>query len=155
MKKTTLYLASFIASCSAFSQEVISIQGDSYQGTNATVDFTIGEAVIFTGSDGNNTITQGFHQTKWEYAGIENYEDEIDLTVYPNPVPDDLTINSPDYLNKMYTVFDATGKMVSQGRLLQEKTLVKTSHWATGGYTIVISNDQNVKIKSIKLIKKH
>jgi hypothetical protein len=45
------------------SQEVVSAQGDSYSNTSGSIDFTIGEVVINTGTDGNNDITQGFHQT--------------------------------------------------------------------------------------------
>lgn len=153
MKKSTFYVAVFLASSCAISQEVVSSQGDSYQGTNASFDYTIGEPVIFTGNGNNHTITQGFHQTNWEYAGTDNFEIEIDLNVYPNPVHDMLTIESPDYLNKNFAVYDAAGKLVAQGELVQEKTLIQTAKWAKGAYSVVIKNNEKQKIKNIKLIK--
>lgn len=67
--KSTLFFCVAISPI-AFGQEVISTQGDSYSNGSGSLNFIIGEVVINTGSDGSNDITQGFHQTNWNFSSI-------------------------------------------------------------------------------------
>lgn len=62
MIKKVPVLFFMLAAFSLTAQEVISTQGDSYTNSNGTIDFTIGETVINTFTNGNTTLTQGFHQ---------------------------------------------------------------------------------------------
>ena len=75
MKK--LLLLGLLLPAVSFGQEVISSQGDSYSNASGSVDFTIGEVVIATGTDGNNDLTQGFHQTNWNFVGLEDHNPDI------------------------------------------------------------------------------
>ena len=53
----------------ANAQEVLSSSGSSYATANLKLDFTIGEVVVFTGSNSNTIVNQGFHQeTKMYYV---------------------------------------------------------------------------------------
>jgi hypothetical protein len=63
-------LFSLFAAISVSAQEVVATQGDSYSNANGNIDFTIGEVIIATGTDGTNDITQGFHQTNWNFLGV-------------------------------------------------------------------------------------
>ena len=67
MKKNTLVLFSLLATGTVSAQEVVATQGGSYSNTSASIDFTIGEVIIATETDGTNDITQGFHQTNWNF----------------------------------------------------------------------------------------
>ena len=60
MKKHTLVLFSLLATGTVSAQEVVSTQGDSYSNGIGSIDFTLGEVVIATGTDGTNDLTQGF-----------------------------------------------------------------------------------------------
>lgn len=151
-KKTTLVLI-LILYGGVYGQEVISTQGNSYQGTNASIDYTIGEPIIFTGNDGSNSLTQGFHQTKWEYASIDIHNAEFNANVYPNPVENTLTIESEEFNGKNYAIYDATGRIVSEGNLESEKTQVSASEWAPGSYSVVLFDNDQEKLKTVKLIK--
>lgn len=62
MIKNILLLFLLLITWSITAQEVMSMQGNSYTNASISIDFTIGEAVIKTVTDGNNTLTQGFHQ---------------------------------------------------------------------------------------------
>ena len=62
MIKNLLLLFLLLTTWSITAQEVVSMQGNSYTNASISIDFTIGEAVIKTVTDGNNTLTQGFHQ---------------------------------------------------------------------------------------------
>ena len=76
MKKKTLLVFSLLTTFASTAQEVVSTQGDSYSNTSGSIDFTVGEVVINTGTDGTNDLTQGFHQTNWNFVGLEDFAPE-------------------------------------------------------------------------------
>ena len=81
MKRHTLVLFSFFASLAVSAQEVVATQGDTYSNASANIDFTIGEVIIDTGTDGTNDLTQGFHQTNGNSClGDFNLDGAIDAT---------------------------------------------------------------------------
>ena len=85
MKKITLVLFSLFATLSVSAQEVVSTQGDSYSNASGSIDFTIGEVVIDTGTDGTNDLTQGFHQTNWNFVGLDDNDPSYEAIIFPNP----------------------------------------------------------------------
>lgn len=62
MIKKVLVLFFMLAAFSLTAQEVVSAQGDTYTNSSGSIDFTIGEVVINTVTDGTTKLTQGFHQ---------------------------------------------------------------------------------------------
>ena len=98
MKKKTLLAGVFISSISLLSaQEVISTQGDSYDNGTNTIDFTIGEPVIETVSDGTNDATQGFHQTNLTITNIEDLDANFSVNIYPNPTSEVINLTTVSY----------------------------------------------------------
>ena len=95
-------LAAFISA-----QEVVSTQGDSYSYGSGSIDFTIGEVIIKTGTDGTNDLTQGFHQTNWNYLGAEDHLPSYEAIIFPNPTGDVLNIKTSSFENVTYTLYDA------------------------------------------------
>lgn len=160
LKKPLVYhlsvtlLALFYAAFS-LGQEVISSQGDSYSNSNFSTDFTIGEVVINTETDNNNDITQGFHQTNWVFVGIEDFIPTIEIKVYPNPVKEQLFIETNNFENTNYVIYDVTGKVIVQGKLSTVKTYIETSGLPPSFYSLVIQNQKNETLKIFKLIKTH
>ena len=94
MLKNTLLFFSLLTSVCVSAQEVVVTQGDSYTNSNGSIDFTIGEVVINTGSDGSNDLTQGFHQTNWNFVSIEDHVPSYEATIFPNPTSEILTIRT-------------------------------------------------------------
>ena len=135
-----------------FGQEVISSQGDSYSNSNANMDFTIGEVIINTETDGTHYMTQGFHQTNWFFAGLENHTPSYEAIIFPNPTEESLNIKTSTYENVVYTLYDAQGKLVMQNELFEEQTSLQVSHLAPGKYSLVLNNKTD-KLKTFKLIK--
>ncbi|MEY4603892.1 MAG: hypothetical protein RIT43_1184 [Bacteroidota bacterium] len=139
---------------SVFSQEVISTQGETYSNASANIDFTIGETVIHTVSDGSNELTQGFHQTTWIFLGIEDFSQEVQINLYPNPSVDVITIESSEYKEHLFEMFDSGGKLVLQGELVAEKTHIKGMDLAPGNYALTIRKEGRV-LKTFKLLKSY
>ncbi len=125
MKRHTLVLFSFFASLAVSAHEVASTQGESYSNESANIDFTIGEVIIATGTDGTNDITQGFHQTNWNFLGVEDHALDYEATIFPNPTEDVLNIRTSMYENVSYTLYDAQRKHVMQNIFLPNKHLFK------------------------------
>ena len=150
--KILLLLGILLPSIS-FSQEVISSQGDSYSNASGSVDFTIGEVVIDTGSDGNNDLTQGFHQTNWNFVGLDDHNPSIDVSVFPNPLEKHLNIQTGAFKGMNYIMYDAAGRIVRQGALLEETTQIKTTELLPASYSLVIRDENNTTIKTFKLVK--
>ena len=153
MKKLTILLALSIA-LTTTAQEIVATQGDSYSNTSAQIDFTIGEIIINTESNGVNTLTQGFHQTNWNFVGLENHAPEYEATIFPNPTSKILNIRTSAFENVTYTLYDAKGKLILQDKLSSEQTPIKVSQLASGNYSITLTNEiQN--LKTFKLVKSH
>ena len=152
MKKNTFVLISLLTTFTATSQEVVSTQGDSYSNGSGSIDFTIGEVVINTGTDGTNNITQGFHQTMWNYLGLEDHAPSYDVSLYPNPTSDYLNIKTSDFKDVSYSLYDAQGKLVLHNQLSSELTPIQVSHLSPGSYSVTLES-QNQPLKTFKLIK--
>ena len=154
MKKKTLVLVSFFAPLAVSAQEVISTQGDSYSIASGHLDFTIGEVIIATGTDGTNDLTQGFHQTNWSFLGVEDHVPSYVASIFPNPTYDILNIRTSMFENVTYTLYDAQGKLVMQDILSAEQTLIKVSQLAPGTYSLTLNNETQ-NLKTFNLVKTH
>ena len=153
MNNLTLLVFVLLSTLAVKAQEVVSTQGDSYSNTSANLDFTIGEVVINTGTDGNNDITQGFHQTNWNFVGLEDFAPNYEATIFPNPTSEVLNIKTITFENVTYTLYDAQGKLVLQDILSEEQTPIQVSHLAPGSYSLTLNNETQ-NLKTFKLIKR-
>jgi hypothetical protein len=152
MKKNTLVLFSLFATISVSAQEVVSTQGDTYSNASGSIAFTIGEVVINTGTNGTNDLTQGFHQTNWNFLGVEDHAPSYEAIIFPNPTEDVLNIRTSAFENVTYTLYDAQGKLIMQNTLSAEQTPIQVSQLAPGSYSLTLNN-QTQNLKTFKLIK--
>ena len=134
------------------SQEVIGSQGESYANGSGSIDFTIGETIVFTGTDGTNNVTQGFHQTNWNFVGLVNHTPNFNVTVFPNPMDQNLTIQTEDFDGVVYRLYDAQGKVVAESEMETTSSIIVVDSFAPGAYNLVLIK-QNQKLKTFKLIK--
>jgi len=154
MIKNTLLFLTLLTTICATAQEVVSTQGDSYSNASGSVAFTIGEVVINTGTDGTNDITQGFHQTNWNFVGLEDHAPSYEATIFPNPTSEVLNIRTSTFENVTYTLYDAQGKLVFQDILSAKQTPIQVSQLAPGNYSIILNNETQ-NLKTFKLVKTH
>ena len=152
MYKRTLLVFSLLSALAFKAQEVTSTQGDSYSNTSGKIDFTIGEVITNTGTDGINDLTQGFHQTNWNFVSIEDHVPSYEGIIFPNPTSEILTIKTKTFENVNYSLYDAQGKCVIQDKLSSAQTPIQVSHLAPGAYTLTLNND-TLNLKTFQLIK--
>ncbi len=152
MKKKLLFASFCLSSAAIWSQEVVSTQGDSYSNSSGSIDYTIGEVVINTVSDGTNDMTQGFHQTNWNFLGLEDNMPEMTVSVYPNPASDVLTVEAEDFNQVLLTLIDFNGKIVYQEEMTNASSSIPVANLASGNYNLKLSRN-NGTLKTFKLIK--
>ena len=152
MKKLLITVALFTVSIASFSQEVVGTQGGSYTNGINVLDFTIGETVIET-VGGAQQLTQGFHQTRWDFVGLEDFSSSVEISVYPNPMENELKIKTTHFNNIEFCVYDALGRKIKAGELQSYLTSLDVSQCSLGTYTLVLSDKMGNVLKSFKLIK--
>ncbi|MDX2360596.1 MAG: T9SS type A sorting domain-containing protein [Crocinitomicaceae bacterium] len=155
MKKQLIAICVIAFTHFCFGQEVVSTQGDSYSNASGSLDFTIGEVVINTVSDGNNDLTQGFHQTNWNFVGLEDHQPDFEVSVFPNPVEDALNIRTSHFEEVNYALYDSRGRLVVQNVLEAELTAIDVSKLAPGAYQLTLTGADQSNLKTFKLVKNH
>ena len=154
MKKQIFLLVTFFTAFAVSAQEVVSSQGETFSNANGSIDFTVGEVIINTGSNGTNKLTQGFHQTNWNFLGLEDFAPDYEATIFPNPTTDVLNIKTSKFENVGYTLYDAQGKLVMQNILSAEQTPIQVSQLALGNYSLTLKSETKI-LKTFKLVKTH
>ena len=155
MKKHAVFASLFLFSVVAIeAQEVISTQGDSYTNGGNTIDFTIGEPIIETVSDGTNDLTQGFHQTLLTVVSVEDLAVDFVVNIFPNPTAEFVNLKIEKFNGMTIRLFDLTGKELQQETLRQSTTQISVTDYPKGTYLLTLINNENNKIKTYKIIKK-
>ena len=97
----------------SISPQVIASAGEHFANGSAQLSWTLGEVMIDTYADGNNILTQGFHQTLLTVTSIEENLADLVLNMYPNPTSELLNIdlrNNDEDLELQ--LFDMGGKLI-------------------------------------------
>ena len=82
-------------------------------------------------------------------AGIEEAENNINFTLFPNPISDYLTIETTGNGEKVdFEICDLTGQIVYKGDLTG-KTTIATTGFSPGVYIIKLLNGKNVVYRKI------
>lgn len=153
---------SFISFAQSADPTVIATAGGSYEDADMQVSWTLGETVIATISDGNTTLTQGFHQESYEVIGLDEVikNENYMVNVFPNPTDNFINcdIKNENNIEKLIIrVLDAKGNQVNskEFRDINDKTFnskFDLSKAAPGEYILQIMNHEYNK--SFKIIKK-
>jgi hypothetical protein len=163
MKKFALLIFSILFSIAAFSQTlaptVYASAGDYFVGSNGSLSWTLGEAVIETFSNDGNTLTQGFQQSTYQVVAIEDMKDvTYDVFVYPIPASDFLNIDissSDKTVNLKMELFDVNGNKIFE-KNIESSTFhenVILSKYNTNMFMLKITNMNNQSVKTFKIVK--
>lgn len=151
-KKFWSLITFFLFFSFGWTQEVISSQGESYSSLNASIDFTLGEVVINSVSSNNLTLNQGFHQTQWDFLGIEDNKNLSCISVFPNPTNDILFISTDvDHLFNL-ELFDVNGKLILKNFISSSSSQMSLRNFPSGKYSLLFKDKDEV-VKTFNLIK--
>ena len=152
-RRPLLVMVMIWASCSARAQTVTptvaDLHGYNYRQNGVFIDMSIGELAITTLTASTHIITQGFLQP----VSIEQPCATPDLTYYPNPVVNIITLGAIDcdvYVNYIET-YDLFGKEVLMTRA--ENNMVDLSPIGVGVYILRAYAEGGKLIGTVKIIK--
>ena len=84
--------------------------------------------------------------------GIADLEIDLGVSIYPNPVVDELKIDKGNNTTLLISIIDYTGKLVYESKLSDQQITINFKEFAAGVYLIMIDNGNQSLVK--KLIKK-
>lgn len=151
MFKSILFTLTFFSTSYFLGQEVISPSGNAYNNSGVHLYWTIGETVTTTEDDGNNIITQGFHQPQVTISTIKESTNTT-FTVYPNPTTNYFTIEADNKVNFSVFLTDLNGKNIQSFLLNELTTQINIEEYPAGIYLLTIK--ENEAINTYKIIKK-
>lgn len=156
MKKLYVLFGALLISISAFSQslepEVFASSGDYFTGANIKLNWTLGEMVTESFIAGSNSLTQGFQQPNYLYTAIDETEENKEISIYPNPFSDVVTINTGNYTGLYIQVYDLQGKNLIENNINKSNLKLDFSAFTPGIYFIKIYNDEKI-LKTFKVQK--
>lgn len=138
---------------------VIAAGGNYTESGQISISWTLGELAVRTLAGGNMILTQGFQQPFDTDVGNGPETRNWNITVYPNPVKDVLTIRfgmekAADFLVQ---VQDVTGRVLAveqHSRVLPgDMVQLNTSGYSEGIYFIKLSSPERDQIKVISISK--
>jgi hypothetical protein len=140
----------------SYAQNVVATSGTSGKGTTVQVDYTVGEPVIETYSSSANILTQGFQQSKLTITAIDQIAgNDFSLKVYPNPVCDQLLVETATGEEKglLMKLFDLSGKLVFQKPVTQPVESINMKVYENGNYFLTVCFHNDKPLQTFKVIK--
>ncbi len=139
-------------------QKTISATGGEASGGGGSASYTVGQVVYTTnvGTNGNS-IAQGVQQP-FEISVTTSIPEAKDISLnvsaYPNPATNYLTINVKNYETKnlQYQVFDINGKILQTVKATGAETKIETNNFVPANYFVKVFDNQK-EIKVFKIIK--
>jgi hypothetical protein len=158
MKKLLLIFGGIAGFSSAFAQtlspQVFASGGTNLTGTNATMEFTIGEVATSTLTAGSDALTQGFNQPEIEIVAVEEFIDVYTIQLYPNPTEQFITVETNSEEELQVEVFDALGKKVIDPHMFNQKVALDVHAMANGTYLVCVSRTNGERLKNFSVIKR-
>jgi opacity protein-like surface antigen len=149
-------IAIIVFSASAQAQQSSNAAGGDATGSGGSVAYSVGQVVYTANNSPSGTVSQGVQQAYEIYSvGIKETELNISLSVFPNPIVENLILQISDYNNEKlsFQLYDIQGKLVNKGQIIAEQTQINTSSLPPATYFIHVVNQDNKKIQLFKIIK--
>ena len=153
-----ILLASICQGQLSLDRSVIAAGGGHAETETLSLSWTLGELATSTLFGEGLILTQGFQQVITVGTGLEFKESEWSVSVYPNPVNDELRIrfNIQHSEEFFIEIQDVTGRVIyqTQHRLIHtgDEVSLNTSAYSTGIYFLkVLSADrQHLQVTSLR-----
>ncbi len=156
LKPIAMLLLALLWVCLAQAQESVNSTGGNATGSGGTVSYSIGQVVYTTNTGSNGSVAQGVQQP-YEIltVGINENEPKISLSVFPNPIGDNLILQVNDFEHSTlnFQLCDIQGKQISKGQIIAKQTQINTASLSSATYFIHVVNQENQKIQNFKIIK--
>lgn len=130
-------------------RNVLAASGTTFNDSNTSIEFTIGEPITATFTNANSTLTQGFHQgRKFKLAiggpiytiGVSDNEMNGTPLLYPNPATDYIQISQTFQNPFSWKLIDYLGRIIDFGTSSQPLLFLNIQNLATGSYSVLLES---------------
>jgi len=154
----TFLTAGILVNGQTAEQNVIGSAGGYDTTNNVKVSWTVGEVVTETATDGNNTLTQGFHQTKLTITQIEEQlvrSEDFSLNIYPNPAVSyvNVEITAESIKGLKYELNDNNGKLLLKNKFNSKLEKIDFTIYQPSIYYLRIYNEKGTFSDTYRIIK--
>jgi len=141
----------------AQAQQATSATGGDASGSGGTVAYSVGQIVyiISTGTTGSGE--QGVQQPYGIpiVTGINNNSISLELTAYPNPTTNYLTlkVGNGELSTLNFHLYDISGKLIESREIISSSEIITMENLPAATYFLKVTDYKN-EIKTFKIIKK-
>ena len=149
-------IAIIVFNASAQAQQSSNAAGGDATGSGGSVAYSVGQVVYTANNSPSGTVSQGVQQAYEIFLiGINETELNSSLSVFPNPIVDNLTLQISDYYNEKlsFHLYDLQGKSLNKEQIIAEQTQINISSLPPATYFIEVLNQENKHVQSFKIIK--
>ena len=140
----------------AQAQQATTATGSDASGSGGTVAYSVGQIVYTTNTGTNGSVAQGVQQP-YEISivlGIDNHTINLELTAYPNPTTNFLTLNvgNAELSTLNFQLYDILGKLIESRKIISSSETIAIENLPPATYFLKITNNNN-EVKPFKIIK--
>jgi len=135
-------------------QENINAAGGEAVGVGGTSSYTVGQVAYTTSTGADGSVAQGVQQP-FEISttlGIDIITINLELSVYPNPTSDFLTLKVEEVDGLHYQLFDMQGKLIESKAVRNISSSISLENQPTAVYLLEVTKN-NKPIKTFKINK--
>jgi hypothetical protein len=147
---STLFVGVF-----SFGQTSLNASAASVSNASGSVSYSIGQVAYQNVSNTFGSVSQGVQQPYAISAlNLEEKAYNFSLSAFPNPTTDVLNLRVGNYKQESmnYSLLDATGKLISEGKITQQETVLDTKMLPTATYFVEVHHEGK-KVQTFKVIK--
>ena len=156
IKIVVLFLLGF-GLLTAQAQQAITATGGDDSGSGGTVAYSVGQIVYTTSTGTNGSVAQGVQQSYIIsiVLGIEDNSTKLELTAYPNPTTNFLTLNvgNAELSTLRFQLYDTSGKLIESRKIISSTETIGMENLPSAIYFLKVANN-NQEVKTFKIIKK-
>jgi hypothetical protein len=135
-------------------QESPTASGGEATGAGGTASYSVGQVVYTTATGTNGSVAQGVQQP-FEISttvGINETAIHLEMSVYPNPTTNYLTLKTDDNSNLSYQLYDLQGKVIENKEVNANSTIITMEALPKATYFLRVTDNKNT-VKTFKVIK--
>ena len=155
IKLVILFLLGF-GLLTAQAQQATNATGGDASGSGGTVAYSVGQVVYTTNTGTNGSVAQGVQQSYIIsiVLGIEDNSIKLELTAYPNPTSNFLTLNvgNAELSTLRFQLYDIRGKLIESRKIVSSTETIGMENLPKAIYILKVSNNYKA-VKTFKIIK--
>ena len=155
-KKVKLSVLFLGLGLTAQAQQATTATGGNASGSGGTVAYSVGQIFYTTNTGTTGSEAQGVQQP-YEISivlGIDNHSINLELSAYPNPTTNNLTLNvgKAELSTLNFQLYDISGKLIESRKIISSTETIGMANLPSTTYFLKVSNNNN-EVKSFKIIK--